>query len=154
MGQYKATVQWQLKPGDDFRKGRYSREHTWSFDGGITLPASSSPQVVRVPFSNPAAVDPEEAFVASIACCHMLTFLYLAHKRGFELERYEDEATGVMTKNERGKEWVSSVELAPRLTWVGERVPTPAELAELHHESHEECYISNSVKTEIRVKAM
>ena len=97
MSEYKATIKWQ-RISPDFLKGRYSREHTWTFDGGFTMPASSSPSVVPVPFSNPAHVDPEEALVASISSCHMLTFLYLASKQGFQIDSYEDEAVGVMTK--------------------------------------------------------
>ena len=138
-------------PGPEFSKGRYSREHTWSFDGGVTVPASSSPSVVRQPYSNPAAVDPEEAFVASIASCHMLTFVYLAGRRGFEVTSYEDDAVGHMTKNERGVPWVSSVVLHPRVVYAG-TAPTPHEEEQLHEESHLECYISQSVKTDIRVE--
>src|SRR6476620_11308185 len=101
MSEHKATISWK-RSGPDFLKGAYSREHTWSFDGGATVPASPSPSAVRPPFSNPANVDPEEAFVASIASCHMLTFLYVASKKGFEIESYEDEAVGQLTKNDRG----------------------------------------------------
>lgn len=151
MGEYRATVRWKHTSGD-FRKGTYSREHTWSFDGGVTVPASSSPHVVREPYSNPACVDPEEAFIASIASCHLLTFVYLAQKRGFEIASYEDDATGVMTKNERGVSWVSRVDLAPRIEWAGERKPSADEVASLHEAAHHECFIANSVKTEIRVK--
>jgi organic hydroperoxide reductase OsmC/OhrA len=150
MGEYKATIRWQQSDGS-FREGKYSREHTWSFDGGVTVPASSSPQVIRVPYSNPACVDPEEAFVASIASCHMLTFLYLAQKRGFDVESYEDQAVGVMTKNAQRISWVSAVVLSPRIRYRGERVPSREELDALHADSHRECFIANSVKTEIRV---
>jgi organic hydroperoxide reductase OsmC/OhrA len=133
-------------------KGRYSRAHAWTFDGGVTVQASPSPSVVPAPWSDAAHVDPEEAYVASIASCHMLTFLYLAAKRGFAVESYLDDAVGVMTKNERGRPWVSKVTLAPRITW-SERVPTAGELEELHHGAHDECFIANSVKTEIVVGA-
>src|SRR5215475_1467130 len=101
MSEHKAIVRWKLASGD-FLKGTYSREHTWSFDGGAIVPASPAPTSVRVPFSNPSNVDPEEAFVAAISSCHMLTYLYIAYKRGFEVISYEDEAIGVMTKNDRG----------------------------------------------------
>jgi organic hydroperoxide reductase OsmC/OhrA len=153
MGEYKATIRWKQSEGN-FREGKYSREHTWSFDGGVTVPASSSPQVVRVPYSNPACVDPEEAFVASIACCHMLTFLYLAQQRGFDIASYEDEAVGVMTKNEQRVSWISSVVLSPRIEYRGERRPSREELDKLHADSHHECFISNSVKTDIRVNVL
>src|SRR5580698_5646028 len=101
MAEYKAIIKWR-RTNPDFLRGKYSREHTWSFDGGMTVPASSSPHVVPVPWSNPAHIDPEEAFIASISSCHMLTFLYLASKQGFQIESYEDEAVGLMTKNEKG----------------------------------------------------
>jgi organic hydroperoxide reductase OsmC/OhrA len=132
-------------------KGRYSREHTWSFDGGATIQASPSPSVVRPPYSNPALVDPEEAFVAAIASCHMLTFLHLASRRGYEVVSYEDDAVGEMTKNEHGVSWVSSVLLSPRIAYRGDRVPPPHEEAQLHEEAHRECFIANSVKTKIEV---
>src|SRR5947208_11516340 len=96
---YTATIVWKSRPMDDFLKGKYSREHTWTFDGGVTVPASSSPSVVPLPYSNPANVDPEEAFVAAISSCHMLTFLFLASRAGFQVDSYSDEAVGLVTKN-------------------------------------------------------
>src|SRR5260221_2608374 len=99
----------------DFLKGTYSREHTWIFDGGVVVPASPAPTSVPVPYSKASNVDPEEAYVASISSCHMLTFLFLASKRGFEVASYTDEAVGVMTKNERGALWISAVVLRPRI---------------------------------------
>jgi organic hydroperoxide reductase OsmC/OhrA len=152
MAEHKATVRWTL-PGDAeaFLKGRYSREHTWTFDGGVTVPASPAPSVVPVPYSNPAAVDPEEAYVASIASCHMLTFLYVAMREGFVVERYEDDAVGVMRKNERGAVWVAAVTLRPRIVYGGEKRPTAADVDHLHHLAHEQCFIASSVKTEITV---
>ena len=119
MSEHKATIKWQ-RTSPDFLKGKYSREHTWTFDGGVTVPASASPSVVPVPFSNPAHVDPEEAFVASISSCHMLTFLFLASKQGFQIDSYEDEAVGVMAKNEKGVPWVSLVTLNPKIVYSGE----------------------------------
>jgi len=152
MAEHKATVRWTLPgDGDAFLKGRYSREHTWTFDGGVTVPASPSPSVVPVPYSNPAGVDPEEAYVASIASCHMLTFLYVAMREGFVVERYEDDAVGVMRKNERGAIWVAAVTLHPRVVYGGEKRPTAADVDHLHHLAHEQCFIANSVKTEITV---
>jgi organic hydroperoxide reductase OsmC/OhrA len=151
MSEHRATVRWQHTRGD-FLRGTYSREHTWTFDGGTTVEASPSPAVVSTPYSNPAFVDPEEAFVAAIASCHLLTFLYLAGKRGLAVARYEDDAVGRMAKNERGVPWVSSVVLRPRIAWVGD-APPPEVVDELHHRAHEECFIANSVKTEITVEA-
>jgi len=151
--QHKAVIDWKLS-GPNFVKGRYSREHTWTFDGGVTVAASPSPGVVPAPWSNAAHVDPEEAFVASIASCHMLTFLWLASRAGFTLASYLDEAVGIMTKNERGALWISNVTLQPQLAWSGERIPTAEEIAALHHRAHEECFIANSIKTDVRVASV
>src|SRR6185503_12985154 len=104
MSQHTARITWK-RTGPDFVKGKYSREHTWTFDGGATVPASPAPVNVPAPWSNAASVDPEEAFVASIASCHMLTFLWLASREGFQADSYDDNAAGVMTKNERGEPW-------------------------------------------------
>ncbi len=150
MSEYKATIKW-ARTSPDFLKGRYSREHTWTFDGGVTVPASSSPAVVPVPYSNTACVDPEEAFVASLSSCHMLTFLYLAQKQGFQIDSYEDEAIGVVTKNETGAMWVSSVTLNPKIVFSGEKLPAPTDLERLHESAHKYCFIANSVKTEVSV---
>ncbi len=151
MSEHKATVRWALQ-GGEFLKGRYSREHTWTFDGGVTVPASPSPAAVPAPYSNPAHVDPEEAYVASISSCHMLTYLFVAARQGFLVERYEDEAVGVMRKNERGAIWVSAVTLNPKIVYGGEKRPSAADEERLHHLAHEQCFIANSVKTEITVK--
>ena len=153
MSEHRAIITWK-RTGADFIKGKYSREHTWAFDGGLTVPASSSPSVVRVPYSNPAAVDPEEAFVASIASCHMLTYVYEASRAGFQVDAYEDEAVGAMAKNEKGVPWVSVVTLNPKITYSGEKLPSHADEQRLHHLAHEQCYIANSVKTKIIVAGM
>jgi organic hydroperoxide reductase OsmC/OhrA len=151
MSEHKASIAWAFS-GGDFLKGRYSRDHTWRFDGGVTLPASPSPSVVPTPYSNPANVDPEEAFVAAIASCHMLTFLYLASREGIEVTSYEDEAVGVMTKNERGVPWVSSVLLSPQVTYRASSAPSSEQERRLHEAAHHGCFIANSVKTEITVR--
>ncbi len=151
MSEHKATIRW-AQSGGDFLKGRFSREHTWTFDGGLTVAASASPAAVPKPYANPANVDPEEAYVASIASCHMLTFLFLAYKAGFEVASYEDEAIGTLTKDERGIPWVSTVVLHPRIVYGGERRPTRDQEEALHHGAHEQCFIANSVKTAIRVQ--
>jgi organic hydroperoxide reductase OsmC/OhrA len=150
MAEHLATITWSTSASPaDFVKGKYSREHAWAFDGGASVPASSSPSVVPLPWSSAAGVDPEEAFVASVSSCHMLTFLYLASKKGFALASYRDAAVGVMTKGPTGVPWVSKVTLRPELAWAGERHPTAAELAELHHHAHEQCFIAQSIKTEV-----
>lgn len=154
MSEHKATIRWVHKDGEDFLKGRYSREHVWTFDGGLTVPASPSPSAVPKPYSNEANIDPEEAFVASIASCHMLTYLFVAMKAGFQVASYEDEAVGTMTKNERGIFWVSSVVLHPRIVYGGEKLPSPEEESRLHHAAHDHCFISNSVKSEVTVQGV
>jgi organic hydroperoxide reductase OsmC/OhrA len=151
MGEHRARIAWK-QGGGEFSRGKYSREHSWSFDGGQTVLASSSPSAVPVPLSNPAGVDPEEALVASLSSCHMLTFLFLAYKQGFQIESYVDDASGTMARNERGIPWVDKVTLRPEVKFVGERRPSVAELEQLHHDAHEQCFISNSVKSEIIVE--
>jgi organic hydroperoxide reductase OsmC/OhrA len=151
MSEHHATIRW-AHSGGDFLKGMYSREHTWTFDGGATVAASPSPAVVPKPYSNEACVDPEEAFVASIASCHMLTFLYVAAKAGIQIERYDDDAVGTMTKNEHGVPWVGTVVLKPRITYGGAKLPAQADVDRLHHTAHEQCFIANSVKTTIVVQ--
>jgi organic hydroperoxide reductase OsmC/OhrA len=151
MSEHKAIIRWKCT-SPDFLKGKYSREHTWTFDGGCTVPASPSPSVVPQPYSNPAHVDPEEAYVASISSCHMLTFLYLASKQGFQVDSYSDEAIGAMRQNEKGIPWIASVMLDPQIVYSGDKLPTPADEERLHHQAHEQCFIANSVKTEITVK--
>lgn len=152
MSEHQVIICWK-RTGPDFLKGKYSREHTWTFDGGVTVPASPSPSVVPLPYSNPAHVDPEEALVAAVSSCHMLTFLYYAYREGFQVDGYDDEAVGVMTKNEKGVPWVSTVTLRPRIAYSGERRPSAADEERLHHLAHENCFIANSIKTQVTVSA-
>jgi organic hydroperoxide reductase OsmC/OhrA len=152
MSSHTAIIRWQ-NTGPDFLQRRYSREHRWEFDGGAVVPGSPSPHVVPAPWSNPAGVDPEEAFVASVSSCHMLWFLHVALDAGFEPQSYEDHAEGVMTKNERGKLWISRVTLHPKIVWKGDSQPTAEQVMQLHHKAHEECFIANSIKTEVTVAA-
>lgn len=117
------------------------------------MPASPSPSVVPAPWSNANSVDPEEAYVAAVSSCHMLTFLYLAATQGFEVDSYEDEAIGAMTRNERGIQWISSITLHPKIKYSGSKQPNPLDAARLHHEAHEQCFIAQSIKTEVTVCA-
>ena len=146
---YSVKVSWQRKMNEAFLDNKYSRSHTWTFDGGIELAASSSPHVVPLPMSNENAVDPEEAFVASLSSCHMLWFLSLAVEKQFLVESYDDNAEGVMGKNEEGKLAMTRVTLNPRITFGGTHLPSRDQIDELHHSAHEQCFIANSVKTEI-----
>src|ERR1700685_3313808 len=116
MSEHKAIISWQ-RTSPDFLSGKYAREHTWSFDGGLTVAASPSPSVVPAPYSNPANVDPEEAFVAAISSCHMLVYLHLASRQNFQVDSYDDEAVGVMAKNEQGRAWISAVTLHPKIVY-------------------------------------
>ena len=151
--EYTAKVLWN-RDGAAFTDGRYSRGHSWSFDGGIEVAASASPSVVPLPMSREDAVDPEEAFVAAVSSCHMLTFLAIAGKKRFIVDRYEDNAVGIMTKNANGRLFVSKITLDPVIEFSGDKRPSPEQLAELHHLSHQECFIANSVLTEIVVAGL
>jgi organic hydroperoxide reductase OsmC/OhrA len=149
MAEHKAFVSWN-RNGAVFTDSRYSRAHLWQFDGGIEIPASASPHVVRKPFSVEAAVDPEEAFVVSLSSCHMLWFLDIAARKGFVVENYRDEAVGVMEKNAEGKLAMTRVTLYPVVDFTGDRLPDENEIEAMHHQAHEECFIANSVKTDVR----
>ncbi len=152
MSEHTAFVRWQ-RGNAEFARGRYSRAHEWRFDGGAVVPASASPAVVRAPWSDPAGVDPEEAFVAAIASCHMLWFLSLAAERGFLIEDYEDAAVGSMGRLANGHEAITDVVLKPRIVFAGEHRPDASEIDALHELAHERCFIANSVRSAIRVEA-
>jgi organic hydroperoxide reductase OsmC/OhrA len=148
MATHRATVTWD-REGARFTDHRYSRAHRWVFDGGIEVTASSSPHVVPLPFSTEAAVDPEEAFVASLSSCHMLWFLSLAAKAGYVVDRYADAAEGVMGKNGEGRMAMLDVTLRPVVTFAGPAGPDAHAQAQLHHAAHDACFIANSVKTRV-----
>jgi organic hydroperoxide reductase OsmC/OhrA len=148
MDAYTATLSW-FRNDELFSDGKYSRAHEIAFDGGVTMPASSSPHVVRVPLSREDAVDPEEMFVASLSSCHMLFFLDFARRGGFVVDVYVDNAEGVMGKDERGRMAMTRIVLNPQIAWSGNKQPTPEELRELHHKSHEACFIANSFRGDV-----
>src|SRR5499425_3392807 len=150
--EYNAQVVWS-RDGAAFTDNRYSRGHVWRFDGGVEVPASSSPLSVKLPFSRADAVDPEEALVAAVSSCHMLFFLGFAAKAGFVVDKYEDSPVGVMTKNEQGKLFVSKITLRPAVSFSGPKQPSAQEVDALHHHAHEECYVANSVRAEVAVAA-
>lgn len=151
MHEYTAETIWQ-RGEQPFLDNRYSRRHAIRFDGGAELAGSSSPHVVRTPMSDAAAVDPEEMFVASLSSCHMLWFLSIAAQRRFRVDRYVDRAAGVMAKNADGRLVMSVVTLRPAVHFSGDTLPTADEVAAMHHRAHEECFIANSVRTEVRVE--
>lgn len=143
---YKATIRWTCD--GDFAKGRYSRAHDWEFDGGAVVPGSASPLIVPLPFSDAAAVDPEEAFVAAVSSCHMLWFLDIAKHAGFEIASYADTAKGRMTDGP--DPWIDRVDLTPEIVWTGE-APDVETIQKLHHKAHATCFIANSIKSEVIV---
>ena len=149
MSIYTASLEWQ-RNGGDFAANTYSRRHLLRFDGGLEVPASSSPHVVPIPMSDPAAMDPEEAFIAALSSCHMLWFLSIAAKRRYVVDHYTDQAEGVMEKNAEGKVAITVVTLRPTVIFSGDQQPTREQLEALHHAAHDACFIANSVKTEVR----
>ncbi len=148
MAEHTATISWS-RFDTAFTDNRYSRAHRWMFDGGATIPASSSPHVVPVPMSDPMGVDPEEAFVASLSSCHMLWFLSIAARRGFVVDHYEDHAVGTLAANDTGRLAMTRVVLRPDVAFGAGNIPSPDDLRAMHDEAHHECYIANSVRTEI-----
>jgi organic hydroperoxide reductase OsmC/OhrA len=149
MSKHTAELTW-LREDQPFLDNRYSRRHMVQFDGGERVPMSSSPEVVRAPMSDPSAVDPEEAFVASLASCHMLWFLDLAARQGLRVDSYRDAAVGTMGRDERNRTAMREVLLRPRVAFSGDRVPTRAQVEQLHHAAHEACFLANSVRCEVR----
>jgi organic hydroperoxide reductase OsmC/OhrA len=148
VAEHQATIDWE-RDGAEFVGNRYSRGHRWEFDGGVQVPASASPHVVPAPYSVAAAVDPEEAFVAALSSCHMLWFLSIASKRGFVVDRYRDTASGTMGRDGEGRLAMLDVTLRPSVTFSGTKRPSAAEVDELHHAAHAECFIASSVKTRV-----
>ena len=152
MGAYEAKIAWRR--GDQpFLDKRYSRAHSWTFDGGAVVPASSAPSSVPLPMSDPSGVDPEEAMIASLSSCHMLWFLAFAANAGLVVDRYVDEAGGQMGKDEAGRRYLAQVTLRPVTTFVG-RQPDQTELDALHHQAHDHCEMAHSVKATITVEAV
>jgi len=145
-----AAIHWQ-RGEQIFTDGRFSRAHTWSFDGGIAVPASSAPSAVRVPMSVAEAVDPEEALVASVSSCHMLTFLFFAARDGYLVDSYRDDAVGLMVPNAAGKLHIAKIILNPRIDFSGDKQPSAGAIAQLHHRAHADCYIANSILAEVVV---
>lgn len=151
MSTFVAKVVW-VRDQQPFLDNRYSRAHRWEFDGGLAVPASSSPLSVPEPMSDPSAVDPEEALVAAASSCHMLFFLSIAAQRGFVVERYADNAQGLLKKNADGKMAMTRITLAPHIDFDGQ-APSAEQLAAIHHAAHDKCYIANSIKAEVVVAA-
>lgn len=150
MSEHKATIEWRRR-GADFDYRTYSRSHTLAFEGGIQVPASAAPGNIPPTAKGAAGVDPEQAFVASISSCHMLWFLHLAWKAKLVVDHYVDHASGVLGKNTEGRAAMTHVTLRPVVTFSG-RKPSAEEHAQLHEHAHHECFIANSVKSEVTVE--
>ena len=148
MATHSVTVEWTSD--GQFASGKYSRAHDWRFDGGALVRASSSPSVVPLPLSDPVAVDPEEALLASASSCHMLWFLHLARDAGFIVESYRDDPEGKIGRDDRGRMAFTSITLRPAIRYTGAE-PDETQLDALHHEAHEKCFIANSLRIEISV---
>ena len=146
MSEHKAAIRW-TRDGKDFTYKAYSRDHAWKFPNGVEVPASATPAYL----GNPQRVDPEAALVAALSSCHMLTFLALACNKGFVVESYEDDAVGHLEKNAAGKMAITRVELHPKIAFGGAKTPAQADLDWLHDKAHKECFIANSVTTEVQV---
>lgn len=151
MSEHTAQIIWQRQE-QNFLDNLYSRKHIIRFDGGVDVPASSSPHVVPLPYSDASAVDPEEMMVAAIANCHMLWFLSMAVKQKFCVDSYTDNAAGIMQPNQNGKLFLAEVTLNPDVKFSGEKIPTHEQVEAMHHQAHEECFIANSVLTKIICK--
>jgi len=145
MSEHKAIIRWS-RAGKDFTYKTYSRDHIWIANGN-EIPASAAPAYL----GNPNRVDPEAALVAALSSCHMLTFLALAANKGFVVESYEDAAVGHLEKNAAGKLAITRVELHPKIVYGGAKQPTTADLEWLHDKAHRECFIANSVTTDVHV---
>ncbi|QGZ40963.1 organic hydroperoxide reductase OsmC/OhrA [Pseudoduganella flava] len=149
--QFEARLEWQ-RNGQSFLDQKYSRGHEWIFDGGLRVPASSSPLSVPLPMSVADNVDPEEALVAAAASCHMLFFLSIAAQRGHTVESYVDNAVGLLEKDDKGRMAMTNITLRPEIVFAGVAWPSEEEIAAIHHEAHDKCYIANSLKTEITIE--
>ena len=149
MSEYSARIHWQRGQDEVFTDNKYSRGHHWHFDGGEVVAASASPHIVPLPLSVEANVDPEEAFVAALSSCHMLFFLHIASEQGFVVEDYDDNAIGVLGQNDKGQFCMTNVTLRPTVRFSGNKRPSQSLMEKMHHESHQQCFIANSVTTEV-----
>jgi organic hydroperoxide reductase OsmC/OhrA len=147
MSEHEVTVEWKRET-PDFSYESYNRDHEWNFDSGVTVKASAAPGYL----GNAACVDPEEAFVASLSSCHMLTFLAIASKKRLTVDSYHDKAVGILDKDAAGQLAITKVSLRPKVQFSGEKTPTPEEISRMHEQAHHACFIANSVKTDVVVE--
>jgi organic hydroperoxide reductase OsmC/OhrA len=147
MSEHKVTIEWTRETAD-FAYQAYNRDHNWTFDAGVTLRASANPAYL----GSTDCVDPEEAFVASLSSCHMLTFLAIASRKRLVMDGYHDEAVGILAKDTAGRLAITTVTLRPAIKFSGDKIPTAEEIAQMHEQAHHACFIANSVKTEVIVE--
>lgn len=152
MSKHIAKITWARNADEGFLDNRYSRGHEWSFDGGLTVPASSSPEVVPLPYSVEANLDPEEALVASLSSCHMLFFLSFAARNKFVVDSYTDNASGEMGKDTDGRVFMTKVTLRPAIAFSGASQPTTEEIERMHHDAHLQCFVANTLRTDVIVE--
>ncbi|WP_103070469.1 OsmC family protein [Aquimarina sediminis] len=148
---HSARIFWKKEPQELFVDGEYSRTHMWSFDGGAKLIASSSPQVVPIPMSDPSVIDPEEAFLASLSSCHMLFFLSIAMSQKYSVKTYEDNVCGTLGKNKKGKTAIEQIKLNPKVIFCGSKQPSMAQVVKMHDMAHARCFIANTIQSEISI---
>jgi organic hydroperoxide reductase OsmC/OhrA len=146
MSRHEATLSWS-RGERGFGYEEYPRDHTWRFEGGPEVTATAAPDYK----GNPGRVDPEEAFVAAVASCHMLTFLAIASRKRLVVDRYDDAAIGFMEKNAEGRLAITRVVLRPQVIFAG-AAPSAEQLARLHESAHANCFIANSVRSEVVVE--
>jgi organic hydroperoxide reductase OsmC/OhrA len=147
MSEHEARIDWQ-RGAADFAPDTYDLTHRWTFGGGVDVEASGAPEFR----GRRELPNPEEALVAALSSCHMLTFLAIAARRRLVVESYHDEAVGHLEKNEHGRLAITRATLRPRVVFGGEKQPSADEIAHLHHRAHEQCFIANSVTTDVRVE--
>ena len=147
MSEHTAALSWS-RNGRDFTYETYSRDHSLTFENGQTSLASSAPGYV----GNPEALNPETLLVGALTSCHMLTFLAVCAKRGYTVEQYEDDASGLLDKNADGKMAITRITLRPKAVFGGEKQPSAEELAKLHERAHANCFIGTSLRAEVVVE--
>ncbi|MFO0910495.1 MAG: OsmC family protein [Isosphaeraceae bacterium] len=147
MSDHLATIAWKRET-PDFAYPTYKRDHDWVFDSGTTVRASANPAYL----GSAGCVDPEEAFVASLSSCHMLTFLAMAARKKWVVDAYDDEAVGRLEKDSAGRLAITHVTLRPRIQFSGDTIPDAEEVAHVHEQAHRTCFIANSVKTDVRIE--
>ncbi len=146
-----AKLRWKKKPEEVFTNHKYSRLHTWLFDGGTAVRASSSPEIIPAPMSDVSAIDPEEAFIAALSSCHMLFFLSVTASRQYVVDSYEDEVEGITEKDENKKISITKITLRPKVIFSGDNIPSSNEIKFFHETAHKKCYLANSVKAKISI---